>query len=361
MTRPAWVSVDLDAVLHNYTVAKSMAPAQQAMAVVKANAYGHGAIAVAQKLEGQADAFAVACLEEAIELRQASIVKPILLLEGFFSADELDDIVAHDLWITVHSLAQIKPLAGLSLQKPLTVFLKMDSGMHRLGISPANYTQAYKQLQALDSVGPIVLMSHFSSADDASALTTEAQMSLFKSATQGLTAPVSLANSAAIFAHPQSRQQWQRPGIMLYGASPFNYPHKLADQTLRPAMTLFSEVIAVRELAAGEKVGYGGTWVCAQPTRMGTVALGYGDGYPRQAKNGTPVMVNGQRTALIGRVSMDLITVDLSGIDAGVGSRVEFWGKSLSANEVAACCDTIAYTLFTGLTQRVHRHLLNTS
>ncbi|MAS25546.1 MAG: alanine racemase [Oceanospirillaceae bacterium] len=355
MARATTVTVNLDNVLHNYRLAKSMAPEQKAVAVVKANAYGHGAVAVAKKLAPEADAFAVACIEEAVELREAGIEgQPILLLEGFFTADELDYISANNLWTGVHNQRQLNDIKNAQLSQPITVLLKMDSGMHRLGFAPEEYAAVYHELKALPQVKDVILMSHFTSADDMSSPMTQKQIEVFDAATRELDADVSIANSAATLMHADARRNWQRPGIMLYGSSPFTDNPEI-DRQLKPAMTLTSEVIAIHDLEPGEAIGYSGTWVCEKPTRVGTIAVGYADGYPRQAVNGTPVIVNGQRTKIIGRVSMDMLTVDLTDIDANLGSTVELWGENLLANEVAPCCGTISYTLFSCITARVHR------
>jgi alanine racemase len=355
MARAATATINLNAIRHNYLLAKNASPENKAVAIIKADAYGHGAVKVAQSLEDIADAFGVACIEEAIELREAGITLPILLLEGFFTADELDYISQNNLWCAVHSVDQIKIIADTELSKPIKIWLKMDSGMHRLGVHPDQYEAAYQELKSLSQVEEVVLMSHFASADEPQKNTTAEQISCFDAVASKLDAPVSLANSAGTMAHPDARRSWQRPGIMLYGATPFAESQELADQ-LKAAMTLSSEVIAVRELQPGDAVGYSGKWVCDKPSRVGTVAMGYADGYPRHAKNGTPVLVDGKLTQIIGRVSMDMLAVDLTALpEAGVGSHVEFWGDNLKASEVATYCDTIPYTLFTGITRRVHK------
>lgn len=356
MARAATVTIDLDAIAHNYRVAKSQAPEQKALAVVKANAYGHGAVEVAKKLEPEADGFAVACIEEAVELRDGGIRKPIVLLEGFFTPDELDYICRHDIWTAVHNDFQLEAIAAADLVKPVNVWLKLDTGMHRLGFSPEEYKAAYWRLEAMPQVKSITMLSHFTSADDMTSPVTRHQMEIYDSVNRECPSAMSFANSAATMKHSGAHHDWQRPGIILYGSSPFAGEPEVQAQ-LKPAMTLTSEVIAVHDLNPGEAIGYNGTWVCEEPTRVGTVAMGYADGYPRQARNGTPVLVNGQRTRIIGRVSMDMLTVDLTGIDADLGSKVEFWGENLLANEVAPWCDTISYTLFTGVTRRVHRRV----
>lgn len=358
MGRAATATINLKAVQHNYRLAKSLAPAGKALAIIKADAYGHGANQVAGALQAEADGFGVACIEEALALRDAGIRSPILLLEGFFTADELEVISQAGLWCAIHSLDQIEILAVSQLAKPVNVWLKMDSGMHRLGVQPEEYITAYQRLKTLPQVEEVVLMSHFSSADEPDKPITAEQIACFDQHVRGVNAEVSLANSAATLAYPSARRQWLRPGLMLYGASPFTQPQELADQLI-PAMSLTSEVIAVRTIEAGESVGYGCTWSSQRTSRVATVAMGYADGYPRHARSGTPVLVNGRRSQIIGRVSMDMLAVDLTDIPtAGVGARVELWGENLLAADVAPYCDTIPYTLFTGITRRVHKDYL---
>lgn len=356
--RPARALIDLDALQHNYQLARRTSGGR-ALAVVKADAYGHGAVRCAQHLASEADGFAVACIEEALELREAGISQPILLLEGFFEAAELELIVRHRLWCVVHSHWQIEAIERARLSAPLTVWLKLDSGMHRVGLHPAEYQDAWHRLTASGKVEKVVLMSHFARADEPDCPRTAEQLAVFQQARGTLQAEISLCNSPALLGWPQVVTQltpndWVRPGIMLYGASPFEQPLPLAEQ-LRPVMSLTSQIIAVRELPAGEPVGYGSRFTSERPTRVGVVAMGYADGYPRHAPNGTPVQVDGQRTGLIGRVSMDMLTVDLTDLPtAGLGSQVELWGSQVRANEVAQRADTIAYQLFCNL-KRVRR------
>lgn len=355
MSRKARAVINLEAIRDNYRLARSLAPENRAVAIVKADAYGHGAVRVAEYLEPEVDAFGVACIEEAIILRDGGIQKPVLLLEGFFDPSELPQLVEQSFWTAIHSEFQIDQLAQLPDDSELTVWLKMDSGMHRLGVLPENYAAAYQRLQALPQVKEVVMMSHFSSADDLSDQTTLRQVEVFARATEGLDGEVSIANSPATLGWPQARGNILRPGLMMYGASPFTESQENAAR-LKPAMSLLSEVIAVREIEAGESVGYSATWTAEKTSRIGTVAMGYGDGYPRHAKNGTPVLVNGVRTSIIGRVSMDMITVDLTDVpNAEVGAEVEFFGDNLSINEVAGWCDTIPYTMMTCLTPRIQR------
>ncbi len=351
--RPARALIDLQALRHNYQLARETTGAK-ALAVVKADAYGHGAVRVAQALEAQADGFAVACIEEALELRQAGIKAPILLLEGFFEADELALIVEHDFWCVVHSLWQLEAIETANVGKPLNIWLKLDSGMHRVGFHPADYQPAYQRLLASGKVAKIVLMSHFARADELNSSRSDEQLAVFQAASQGLVAQISLRNSPATMAWPNIPSDWVRPGIMLYGATPFDQPQSVADR-LQPVMTLESKVICVRELPAGEPVGYGGGFVTDRTMRIGVVAMGYADGYPRQAPTGTPVLIDGQRSQLLGRVSMDMLCVDLTHVpQAGLGSRVELWGKHILASDVATRAGTIPYQIFCNL-RRVPR------
>lgn len=351
--RPARALIDLQALRHNYQLAREVTGAK-ALAVIKADAYGHGAVRCAEALQDTADGFAVACIEEALELRAGGIRGPILLLEGFFEADELPLIVEHDFWCVVHSLWQLEAIEKAALSQPITVWLKLDSGMHRVGLHPADYQAAYRRLLASGKVAKIVLMSHFARADELHDPSSTEQLAVFEAARQGLAAEVSLRNSPAVLGWPQMPSDWVRPGIMLYGATPFDEPNTVASR-LQPVMTLESKIICVRELPAGEPVGYGARFVTTQPTRVGVVAMGYADGYPRQAPNGTPVLVDGQRSRLVGRVSMDMLCVDLTHVpQAGLGSTVELWGKHILASDVAKAADTIPYQIFCNL-RRVPR------
>ena len=351
--RPAQALIDLAALRHNYQLARQCSGGK-ALAVVKADAYGHGAVICAQALQAEADGFAVACIEEALELRAAGITQPILLLEGFFEASELALIDQHQLWCVVHSLWQLDAIEQARLSRPLQVWLKLDSGMHRVGLFPEQYQAAYRRLQASGKVDKIVLMSHFARADELDCPRTEEQLAVFNAAREGLQAQVSLRNSPAILGWPQVPSDWVRPGIMLYGATPFEQAQTLAAQ-LKPVMTLQSKIIGVRELPAGEPVGYAARFVAERPTRVGVVAMGYADGYPRHAPTGTPVAVDGQLTRIIGRVSMDMLTVDLTDLpQTGLGSRVELWGAQVLASDVAAQAQTIPYQIFCNL-RRVPR------
>lgn len=357
MARPALARIFPAAFRHNYLYARSLAPDARALAVVKANAYGHGAVPMARAVADVADAYGVACIEEALELREAGLTAPVVLLEGCFESNELEAVDRLGFEPVVHSEYQIRHLLDFRASRPLRIWLKMDSGMHRLGLAPEDFVDAYRRLAESPGIGEIVLMTHLARADELDCATTAGQLGRFESVAAELRGPRSCANSAGNMAWAASRGDWIRPGIMLYGASPLDRPHP-ADTGLMPAMSLESALIAIRELPAGEAIGYGARFVTSAPTRVGVVAMGYADGYPRQARDGTPVAVNGQLTRLIGRVSMDMLTVDLSDQpEARVGDPVELWGEQVPANAVAAGCDTIAYHLFTGVTRRVPRRI----
>jgi alanine racemase len=355
MTRPARARIDLGAVRHNLRYARRLAPSARVLAVIKANGYGHGAVVLGKALAGQADAFGVACIEEALELRESGVREPILLMEGVFHPDEIAVADRAGLSLVVHTRQQIDWLTGARPGRALDCWLKMDSGMHRVGFGPDGLGEAWRLLSGSPNVASVVLMTHLARADEPDRPETERQLELFDRATEGIPAGRSTANSAAILAWSPSHRDWVRPGIMLYGASPLGDRHPSAAE-LRPVMRLESALISIRDLPPGEAVGYGGRFVCERPTRVGVVAVGYADGYPRHAPDGTPVAVSGRRTRLIGRVSMDMLTVDLTGIDdARLGDPVQLWGDRVTANEVAEASGTISYQLFTGVTRRVPR------
>ncbi len=363
MARPLIAEINLTALRHNYQLALSQSATSSALAVVKANAYGHGAVEVAQALADLAPAFAVACIEEAEELRAAGIKQPITLLEGFFDGSELPIAIAKNYELLIHSDWQLETLLNYLNShsvavSSLNVWLKIDTGMHRLGFASTQIESVYQQLEALPAINTITLTSHFASADSLSNDATMKQLAQFQAAQQRLNCPVSIANSPATLGCPETHQGYLRPGIMLYGASPLAPGHPLGEQ-LQTVMTLKSQLISVRDLPAGEGVGYGARFTTDKPTRIGVVACGYGDGYPRHARDGTPILVNGKKCALVGRVSMDMLTVDLSNSpDAQIGDEVILWGTDLSVNEVAEYCDTISYTLLTCLLPRVKRHYI---
>ena len=342
MSRPARARIDLNALRHNLRVAREL-HGGRALAVLKANAYGHGALACARALQGLADGFAVAFMEEALALREAGITGPMLVLEGVFASRELALAAQHDLWLVVHQEEQLRMIETAPAgQGPWNVWLKVDSGMHRAGLPPDRVAACHARLLASGRVAGVTLMSHFARADEPGRKTTLEQLAVFEAATAGLPGARSLCNSAGVLAWPQARRDWARPGIMLYGADPL--PE--ANAALRPVMQLASRVFAERWLAPGEALGYGGSFVAVQPTRVGLVAMGYADGYPRAAGSGTPVAVDGEASTTLGRVSMDMLTVDLTHLpQAGIGSEVELWGAQVPVNEVARRAGTIAYEL----------------
>ena len=355
MSRPIRARIDLDALRHNLRYTRELAGPALTVAMIKANGYGHGAVQTARALAGAADAFGVACLEEALDLRESGITEPILLMAGVFSPDELSSVDRLGLWMVVHHWEQLEWVQAARPRRPFDCWLKLDTGMHRLGLTPASFATAYAALSDCPQVGNLVLMTHLARADELDHPSTRRQLALFAGASQRLSAPRSLANSAAILAWPRAIADWVRPGIMLYGATPLGERHPSAAR-LRPVMTLESALIAIRDLRPGETIGYGGRYLCKRPTRVGVVAAGYGDGYPRHARDGTPVAVNGRLTRLIGRVSMDMLTLDLTHLqEAHIGDPVELWGGQIKANTVAAASDTISYQLFTGVTGRVPR------
>ncbi|KXU38574.1 alanine racemase [Ventosimonas gracilis] len=356
--RPARALIDLAALRHNYQLAREISGAK-ALAVIKADAYGHGAVQCAKALQDKADGFAVACIEEALELREAGISAPILLLEGFFEASELALIQQHDFWCVLHANWQLEAVLKTPLKQPLNLWLKLDSGMHRVGLCPTDYHHAWQQLIQSGKAAKLTKMSHFARADEPDCARSREQFETFAQATEGLSGEVSLHNSPATLAWPSFKSDWVRPGIMLYGATPFAQAQSQAAR-LQPVMTLESKIISVRELPIGEPVGYGGRFVSIKLTRVGVVALGYADGYPRHAPNGTPVAIDGKPSRLIGRVSMDMLTVDLTDLpQAGLGSRVELWGKQVPASEVAQYAQTIPYQLFCNLKRAVRVYATN--
>ena len=351
MPRPIRACFDLAALRHNLEIARARAGGARVWAVVKANAYGHGLARAVAALGTGADGFALLDIEEAVRLREGGIAQPILLLEGFFSPADLATIGTYRLATVVHSPEQLAMLEATRLATRVTVYLKVNSGMNRLGVAPEAARSFVERLRACGNVSEIVLMTHFADADGPRGVAE--QLERFESGARGLALPRSLANSAAVLRHPDTRGAWVRPGIMLYGCSPFP-DEPAAALGLRPVMTLASELIAVRELAAGERVGYGGTFTADRRMRIGVVACGYADGYPRHAPTGTPILVDGRRTRTLGRVSMDMLAVDLDPIPWGrVGSPVTLWGEGLSCDEVAAAAGTVSYQLLCALAARV--------
>lgn len=348
--------IDLSACRHNLSQAKKLAPDAKYIAIIKANAYGHGMLQIAQALN-DADAFGVARIAEAIQLREAGITTPILLLEGFTTFDELNLVRQYNLECVLHHASQIQLFEEWSEAEgeKISVWLKIDTGMNRLGINPENLHSVIKRLDQCAVVNQsIKYMTHLANADDKHDNKTLKQIEIFyQSIAEFADTETSIANSAGILGWPQSHTSWHRPGILLYGVSPFLHGHA-SDHNLKAVMTLSSKLISVKKIKKGEAIGYGGSYVCEKDLTIGVVAIGYGDGYPRHAKTGTPVLVNGKRTRLLGRVSMDMISVDLcEQTEAKVNAPVVLWGNGLAIEEVAAAADTIAYDLLCGVTNRV--------
>jgi alanine racemase len=357
MPRPIEALIHHDALAHNLGLARARALGARVWAVVKANAYGHGIERVFDALRS-ADGFALLDLAEAERVRRLSWRGPVLLLEGCFEPRDLELCSRLNLWHTVHHEAQIDWLAAHKTQQPHRVFLKLNSGMNRLGFAPAALRTAWARLNALPQVDEVSLMTHFSDADGAGGVAQ--QLARFERATVGLPGEHSLANSAAVLRHAQaSAADWVRTGIMVYGSAPDHPQHTAAHWNLRPTMTLRTQVIALQQLEPGDTVGYGNTFTAERRLRIGVVACGYADGYPRHAPSGTPVLVDGERTQTVGRVSMDMITVDLSALPhAGVGSEVTLWGRGprdsvLPIDDVALPAQTVAYELMCALAPRV--------
>ena len=350
MARPLFAQINLAALRANLALVRAKAPATQVMAVVKANAYGHGLIRVLSALE-EADGLALLELDNALALRGQHYTRRVLLLEGFFEERELADIAAHRLAIVVHDAEQLNMLEKAVLSRPLEVFVKVNSGMNRLGFAPHEVRGVCERLSQAPAVAALRLMTHLARADEDDGVRTA--LAAFDNACRGLPYPRSIANSAGIIRHEEVGGDIVRPGIMLYGASPF--PYDSAEMLgLQPVMTLRSEIIAVQELRAQDSVGYGGTYTATRPHRVGIIAGGYADGYPRHAPNGAPVLVCGKRVRMAGRVSMDMVSVDLTEVpEARVGSPVVLWGEGLPIDDVAAAASTVGYQLMCNIAPRV--------
>ncbi|MGA9574973.1 MAG: alanine racemase [Lysobacterales bacterium] len=347
-------TVRLQDIAGNYRLADSLAPASQSIAVIKANAYGHGMLKVARCLQSMAPAFAVASVDEAVRLRDAGIGKPILVMQGISRASDLAEAAAGRFWLMLHTQQQVEWLLSAKLQDSVGVWLKVDTGMHRLGFSLHDLDRLCdKMCSSFNTRQAPVLCTHLACADNIADPMTRLQVETIRDCAGKFHLDLSIANSAGILFWPESHAHWNRPGYMLYGQCPSG-SFGGDRHGLLPAMTLNSEIIAIRDIAAGEGVGYGQDWVAQRPSKIGAIAIGYGDGYPRHAPSGTPVLVNGTRVPLAGRVSMDAICVDLTDhANAQVGDPVELWGQNLSVNEVAAAAGTIGYELLAGLTGRV--------
>lgn len=351
MLNTAQAYIDLSALANNLATVRSLCPNSKVMAVIKANAYGHGLLETATAMRS-ADGLATARIQEALQLRHAGINQRLLLLGTLLSADEVSLCAEHSIDIVVHNASSLERVCRHKGKK-LNVWIKLDTGMHRLGLNQNEYAPALAVLEACGNTDEIIQMSHFSGSEHTvKPDVTLAQIDVFEKLTNYYSYPSSLANSGAIINWPQSHRDWVRPGIMLYGANPEG---DSLNSKLKPVMTLTSRLLNIREIQSGECVGYGGIWQSKKNTRIGTVGVGYGDGYPRHAQNGTPVLIRGHLVPLIGRVSMDLITVDLGDLAAEVGDEVTLWGRGLNLETVARHANTISYQLLTAVSERVER------
>jgi len=351
MTRPIQATVDLGALRHNFAAAKRLAPASRLFAVVKANAYGHGVERASRALADVADGYALLEMDAAVRLRESGYRGRIALLEGLFDAREVKEVLEHRLSIVVHHAEQAQMLHGLPEGSGIDVLLKANTGMNRLGLQPGDFPRVLAEMRGNPAVAGITLLTHFAQADEPRGVAWQLEALNRLPGTEGL--PRCLANSAALLRYPQTHGDWARPGIMIYGVSPFT-GETGPDLGLRPVMTLASRIIAVRELAAGETVGYGAVYTAAGRVRIGVVACGYADGYPRHAPTGTPVVVAGKPTHTVGRVSMDMLCVDLSSVpEAGVGAPVVLWGTGNPVERVAEAAGTVGYELLCALAPRV--------
>ncbi|GMR15021.1 MAG: alanine racemase [Gammaproteobacteria bacterium] len=350
--------VRLGAITQNLDAATRCAPGSKILAVIKANAYGHGAVEVARLLQSsnpaRVPAFAVAFFDEAVQLRDAGISRPILILQGTTAAADVAEAAAKDFWLMLHDRQQVDRVLQSATALPVRVWIKADTGMHRLGLDVTELDNVFAALSAAANVQQdMILCTHLACAEDQENPLTRQQVNQIRPYAAKYKLPLSIANSAAIMCWPESHADWNRPGYMLYG----NHPLGLSgndSEGLFPAMTMTSRILAIREVSPGEGIGYGHRWVAKKQSKIGTIPIGYADGYPRHAASGTPVLVNGQRVPLAGRVSMDMISVDLSGHEnVKIGDPVELWGEQLSVDEVAACAGTIGYEILAGLTGHV--------
>ena len=350
--------IDLTALRHNFGRVKKIAPRSKVMAVVKADAYGHGLLRVAQALP-DADAFAVSSVMEGVALREAGIRQPIVALHGFRDSHELKLASAQDISLAIHQDQQLRMLGEAALAKPLRVWVKLDTGMHRLGFSPDRAAEIVRTVQNLKQVsGMPGVMTHLACADEPAKNATPDQLQSYDASLKSLPVEQSIANSAGILAWPDSHRDWVRPGLMLYGCSPFGGRNG-SQEGLHPVMTLKAPIVAVSRRRQGEAIGYGGTWRCPRDLWIAAVAVGYGDGYPRHAVPGTPVLIGGRRCAVAGRVSMDLLTVDLGETpNASPGDEAILWGPDLPAETIADKASTLCYELLCAAGPRVRREFV---
>ncbi|MCW8962951.1 MAG: alanine racemase [Gammaproteobacteria bacterium] len=358
-TPQAVACINVLSLQHNLKQVRQFAPDAKILAVIKANGYGHGMETVANALL-DADAFAVGTMQEALQLRSITKDKAIVVLQGIFDASDIQQCVAYNLQPVIHSEYQLELIETAKLDTPIRCWLKVDTGMHRLGIQPDQLTSMLGRIQQAANVDrPVTIMSHMACADDPAHVENQLQIETFDDLEVDEKLPRSLANSAAIIAFSGTHYDWVRPGIMLYGISPVQ-DRTASELGLQPAMTLKSRLIAIHQLMQGDCIGYGATWQCPEDMSIGVIGMGYGDGYPRHAPSGTPVLINGKRVPVVGRVSMDLITVDLRELPgAAVGDEVILWGEGLPIEEIADEAETIAYELVCRLTSRVEYQLVS--
>ena len=356
MRRSAYALIRLERLTHNLNILRSFTKDAKVISVVKADAYGHGLAEAAQALN-QSDAFAVACANEAMELRSTGILHPILCLQGFRDPNDLQHIAESNTQPVIHSDYQIDLLKKSKFKQSIQVWLKIDTGMNRLGFPVERSLQAYQQLSELKCINKIRVMTHFSHADLLSDEITQRQLQRFEKACKQLPdTERSAANSAAAIAYSNSHYQWVRPGLGLYGISPFQADLCHPDiSELKPVMSVHAPIISIKQCKQGEQIGYAGQYTCPRDMRVGVAAIGYADGYPRTLNSEINVGINGSHAPVVGRVSMDMITINLDDADAQVGDEVELWGEDIPVNDVAHAADTISYELLCGVTGRIHR------
>lgn len=344
MSRTALANIDLQALQHNLERIRAYAPNSRILCVVKANAYGHGLLKTVQSLHA-ADGFAVSCIDEALELRSIEPEKPICIFQGFMNAEDLKHCVDFHLHPVIHQAWQLDLLEREQISAPISVWLKITTGMNRLGLRVEQLPVYWERLQRNPRVKQIGLMTHMANADEAESPLTQHQLNCFSEVTAHLCGPRSVANSATLLGWPNAHYDWVRPGIMLYGVSPLQTKSGV-ELGLKPVMTLKTRLIAINQCKAGDSIGYGAKWSCPRDTLIGIAAIGYGDGYPRNLDAETPVLINGQAATIVGRVSMDMLTVDITGIDiVDVGTEVVLWGAGLPVEKVARCAGTIPYEM----------------
>ncbi len=356
MRRSAYAVIQLDHLTHNLQLLRSFTQDAKVISVVKADAYGHG-LAQSAKALSQSDAFAVACIDEALTLRSTGILHPIICLQGFKNAKELQQIADSNIQTVVHSPHQVKILKSLALKQSIQVWLKIDTGMGRLGFQESQVEDTFEQLQQIKHVSKIRLMTHFANADMLDDMKMEKQRHCFEKFSQRHPeCECSAANSASSIAYSKTLYDWVRPGLCLYGVSPFQSDQSHPDLTdLKPVMSVFAPVISIKQMSTGDTIGYGGTYTCPHDMRVAVVAIGYADGYPRNLSSETNVSINGSHAPVVGRVSMDMITVDVSDVEVEIGDEVELWGQDISVHEVANAANMLSYELLCSIADHVHR------